>query len=376
MGYVPRAIDEPRRPEERPKVAAARPDRMCDVLRDASSPRLLAICAVLALVAIGPTLFLPPVAIAAESSAVLLRLASDRWPPFTAEEGAARVAIRLVEGALDRTGRRSASTIVESGFDDVMERIRQGEFDGSPALWKTPEREAFLHFSAPYLENRLVLVGREGSPVEVQSIAELAGKRVATVGAYAYGGILESAVGPELVPGESDAANLRKLLDGGVDYVLVDELLIHHLVRGREARAEAALEIGRYPLVSRPLHFALRKDVDGAEQIVEAFDREIRAMMADGTYHRTLDVDWLWADIDDDGRSELVLGGIQAGASEPSRGYDVLAGERAAPHEETDSRYAVEGVVYEEWEHIPDRYKVEIDRTRQPLEPGVTLIRF
>ena len=349
---------------------------MRHVLRDCLSPRLLAICGLIALVGGGLTLHPSRVAIATESSTSTLRLASDRWPPFTAEEGSARVAIKLVELALSRTGQLSASTILESDFADVMERIQQGEFDGSAALWKTPEREAFLHFSVPYLENRLVLVGREGSAVDARSVSELAGKRVATVGAYAYGGILESAVGPELVPGESDAANLQALLDGKVDYVLVDELLVHHLFRGQEAKAEAALEVGGYPLVSRTLHFALRKDVDGAERMVEAFDREIRAMMADGTYHRTLDVDWLWADIDGDGETELVLGGIQAGASEPIQGYDVVAGERGASGEKRASRYAVEGVVYEDWEHIPDRYKVEIDRTREPLEPGVTVIRF
>ena len=66
----------------------------------------------------------------------------------------------------------------------------------------------------------------------------------------------------------------------------------------------------------------------------------------------------------------------RAGANEPMRGYDVVAGERGAPDEKRPSRYAVEGVVYDDWEHIPDRYKVEIDRTREPLAPGVTVIRF
>lgn len=308
-----------------------------------------------------------------------LRLVSDPWPPFTGEEGAARVAIDLVQTALGRVGHPASSTILGSGFAQVIERIRKGEFDGSAALWMTPEREAILHFSKPYLENRLVLVGREGSPVDAKSVAELVGKRVAIVTAYAYGGVLDAVVGPELVPGASDLANIRKLLDGEVDYVLADELLIYDLFSTQATEAEAALEVGRFPLVSRGLHFALRKDLAGSQEIIERFDKEIRSMIADGAYHRALAVDWIWADIDGDGVSELVLGGTQAGVNAPEDAYDVLLADRGVSGDEEDkkeSHYVVEGVVYDDWEGVPDRYKVDIDRTRDPIDPTITLFRF
>jgi len=316
---------------------------------------------------------------AAETPKPPLRLVSDPWPPFTGEEGSPQVAIDLVQRALNRATRPSTSTILAGGFVQILERIRNGEYDGSAALWKTPERESFLVFSAPYLENRLVLVGREGSPVDARSMADLKGKRVATVAAYAYGNVIRSNVGPELVPGESDVANLRSLLAGQVDYVLADELLVHHLFQAQAARAEGALEVGRFPLVSRTLHFALRKDLPGAQEIIAQFDEQIRAMMADGAYHRALALDWIWADINGDGVAELVLGGIQAGVSPPQDGYEVISADRPATSmddEEKDGGFVIEGVRYEDWEHVPERYKVDIDRTREPLDPGVTLFRF
>jgi len=304
-----------------------------------------------------------------------LRLVSDHWPPFTAEEGAARVAIELVGIALTRAGHPASNTILSSGFAEVVERIRSGEYDGSAALWKTSEREEFLHFSAPYLENRLVLVGRKGSPVEARSMSELAGKRVAIVSAYAYGNVVSSTTGPELVRGKSDEENLRKLLDAEVDYVLADELLIHHVFRYQTEEAERTLEVGRFPLVSRKLHFALRKDRPDSKEIVRRFDEEIRAMIADGAFHRALDVDWIWADIDGDGVSELVLRGMQAGLTPPHDSYDVMSTDGYSPRE-SPSGYVVEGVEYDDWEAIPERYKVEIDRTRAPVDPTITLFRF
>jgi ABC-type amino acid transport substrate-binding protein len=314
-------------------------------------------------------------AVPTRSDTSTLRLVSDHWPPFTDEEGRARVAIEIVQAALTRTGQAFSITIGTENFGEIVESIRAGEFEGSAALWKTPERERFLEFSKPFLENRLVLVGRKGSPVEIRSMSELAGKRVATVSAYAYGEVLATTTGPEFVAGKSDEANLRKLLDGDVDYVLADELLIHHVFKHQTVEAEQALEVGRTPLVSRKLHFAVRKDLKNSGEIVKRFDGEIRAMMADGSFHRALDVDWIWADIDGDGASELVLRGAQAGVAEPRGGYDVITKDGYAS-ETVPSPYVIEGVRYEDWEGVPDRYKVEIDRTRAPIEPTITLFRF
>ena len=61
--------------------------------------------------------------------------------------------------------------------------LLSGEFDGSAALWKDTERERALIYSEPYLENRLILVGRQGSDVSATTLAGLASKRIALVGA-------------------------------------------------------------------------------------------------------------------------------------------------------------------------------------------------
>jgi ABC-type amino acid transport substrate-binding protein len=316
-----------------------------------------------------------PLSGSSEDSPPLLRLVSDYWPPFTAEEGSSRVAIELVQIALTRAGHPASNTILSGDFAAVVQRIESGEYDGSAALWKTSDREKFLHFSVPYLENRLVLVGREGSPVEIRSMSELAGKRLATVSSYAYGEVLATTTGPELVQGESDEANLRKLLEGEVDYVLADELLIHHVFKNQAEEAERALEVGRSSLVSRKLYFAIRKDLPGSEEIVERFNKEIRGMMADGSYHRALDVDWIWADIDGDGASELVLRGTQAGLEEPEDSYNVISGDGYSPVK-LPKRYVVNGVRYDNWDGVPDQYKVKVERSSTYAEPIVPLFRF
>ena len=71
-------------------------------------------------------------------------------------------------------------------------------------------------FSDPYLENRLVLVGRSGSDVRAAAFADLKGKKLALVNGYAYGEAIEAG-GPTWVRTGGEQDSLSRLLNGAVD---------------------------------------------------------------------------------------------------------------------------------------------------------------
>lgn len=299
---------------------------------------------------------------APELPAAELRLASDVWPPFTDVEGRPRVALDLVHGALERAG-VSASTEVRASFGDVVRDIREGRLDGSAAIWRSPDRERFLLFSRRYLENRLVLVGGPESDVSATSLEALSGRRVGVVAGYAYGPDVEQVEGPLLVEGPSDNENLRRLLSGEIDCLLVDDLLVHHLLEQREEATRKRLQVGTTPLVKRSLHFALRRDLPGAEAILRRFEAEIRAMMADGSYHDTLHLAWIRMDTDGDGATELVLRGDRAGDRAPRDSYELFAPETRGPSRPSRDQYRIEGNVYDSWDRVPPRYKTPPERS-------------
>jgi ABC-type amino acid transport substrate-binding protein len=289
-----------------------------------------------------------------------LRLGSDEWPPFTGEDGTQRAAIELVHAALDRADIEVTTVIQE--WKHVEAAIRRGDLDGSAAMWRTERREEQLLFSDPYLENRLVLIGRSGSDVSATRVNELAGKRVAVVGQYAYGDVVDGAEGVYFVNAHNDQDSLDKLLAGAVDYMLVDELVVRHLMTYQPDEAAAKLEIGMTPLARKTLHFAIRRDVPQADRIISAFNRQIREMQADGTYGRILQVGWIRADVDGDGLYELVPLGDRIGELPPRAVYDVYG---TAPEEEEPEkeRVVIQGNIYKGWDAIPDRYKI-------PPSPG------
>lgn len=285
-----------------------------------------------------------------------LKLVSTVWPPFTNEVGQTRLALDLVELALDRAGVDMATTIVAAG--EFTAALVEGAFDGSAAAWKDPSRERALVFSEPYLENRLVLVARKGGDVSATTLQALAGRRIAIVGGYSYGDIDTS--GPIFVRSTGDDDSLRRLLDDRADYALIDELVLHYIVESYAADAAARLEIGTTPLVTRSLHLAVRRERPDAEAIVSRFNMQLRGMIADRTYHRLLRVDWLLADADGDGVAEYIPSGDRVGANAPSHVYTLVAPTGPNPVRAGGKpRFYLGGHVYEDWVAVPDRYKVE-----------------
>ena len=348
-----------------PETALGHSDLPPSVLRSVETALRAGIGAILILMS-------PTLAPAAET--LELRLASDMFPPFTNTAGQSRLAIDLVHGALDRAGITATTSIVE--FGAVILGLQDGSFDGSGALWHSAERETFLLFSEPYLENRLVLVGRAGSDVSAVRLSDLKGKRVAVVGTYAYGETVKNASEPLFVNGQNDQENLQKLLAGEVDFMLVDELLIRYVLQYQKSDAAKHLQIGSTPLVRRNLHLAVRTALPGSKAILEKFDAEIKKMLADGTYNRILRLNWIRADVDGDGRMELVPMNARAGRIPPTAGYRILSPDTTGePSDETD-RYFIDGQAYEGWDNVPERYKLPEEVFQEPDFPKPFLYKF
>ena len=282
-----------------------------------------------------------------------LRLVSDEWPPFTDVEGKPREALNLVESALLRAGLRSAFSIMS--WNIALGRLEKGQLDGSAAIWKSKEREKYLLFSKPYLENRLVLVTRKGMKVSQRSVSELAGQRLALTKGYAYGAAVTQAAKVQLVYFDSDAECLRAVLKGEADYLLLDELMVQHLFRAYTEKAQKLIVSGAVAIETHPLHLALRKDYPGAAQILADFDRNVERMMEDGTYNVLLHVPWIRKDVDGDGNPDYVASskvpvGVGNDPSLTHGGYPLFTPpQRPAGTGKAAPAYVVDGKSYNTW---------------------------
>ena len=287
-----------------------------------------------------------------------LKLVSTAWPPFTNPSPQPRFALDLVEAALGRINRSATTTIVSPG--EFTRMLLSREFDGSAAAWKDAERDRVLLFSQPYLENRLVLVGRRDADVSARALADLKGKRVALVEGYSYGEAANT-VNPVFVRSTSEEDSLTRLLRGDVDYTLMDELVVQYIVDNYPKESAAKLKIGTVPLITRELYFAVRRSHPEAEQIVAGFNAQLRGMIADRTYHRLLHVKWIRADITGDSVPEYVPIDDRAGPTEPKRIYTLFTSpnvDSLTKETATKPGFYLGGNIYRDWASVPQNYKV------------------
>lgn len=317
--------------------------------------------------------WLAGVSLVVAAQARQLSLVSTEWPPFTDEKGQPRFALDLVEAALDRFTFTANTTFVENAR--FTPALVNGQFDGSGAAWKDAERERVLLFSQPYLENRLVLVGRAGGDVSAKTLSELKGKRIAIVEGYAYGDAVEKG-GPAFVRSKSEEDSLKLLLTGTVDYTLMDELVVQYIVNNHAEQARTRLQLGSTPLVTRPLYFAVRRTRPDAESIISRFNAQLKNMVADRTYHRLLHLNWIWADVDGDGAAEYVPRSDRPGPAEPQHAYALFTTEKPETQPAAGQRFYFGGTIYNSWTAVPEMYKVVNPDLPDPNHSAVNVFAF
>ena len=218
-----------------------------------------------------------------------LRLVSTVWPPFTDVDGKPRFALDLVEAATSRIGLTTRTTMVDApGFtpapDQRAVRRQRGRVAGQRA-----QSERCCSRSRIWKIVADSHCRRQGSDVSAASLSALKGKRVAIVGGYAYGDGIDT-VGPTFFRTNSEVDSLRELLDGQVDYALIDELVVTSIANAYPEQARTRLHVGTASMLTRQLFFAIRRTVPGAASIIERFNAQLIAMVADRTYHRLLHV--------------------------------------------------------------------------------------
>ena len=167
-------------------------------------------------------------------------------------------------------------------FTSIDQSIDRGDADiGLSGVEDTPARRATLAPTIPYYEFREVLTVRDADAQRFRTLADLRGKRVATLGGtIAYDILLkaERDHGVTAVSFEDDVHPYADLLLGRVDAVLLDNVLAERRRRtmpGFTIQPEA-IAVGHYVGVLAARNTALR----------DAINETLRGAMRDGALER------------------------------------------------------------------------------------------
>ena len=189
-------------------------------------------------------------------------------------------------------GLRRTPEFLNIRFDSIDQSVARGDADiGLSGIEDTPARRATMAVTLPYYEFREVLSVRDGDAARFGSLADLRGKRVATLaGTIAYEILVraERDIGLRAVSYDDDVHPYSDLVIGRVDAVLLDNVLAERRqrsVKGFTIQPQT-IAVGHYVGLLSAANIPLR----------DAMDNILRTAMGDGTLERILRKWRVWND--------------------------------------------------------------------------------
>ena len=202
---------------------------------------------------------------------------------------------------------------VQVAFTSLDAAALRGDFDiGINGIEDLPARRARLALTVPYYQFRELLTVRQADGARFRSLADLKGRRVATLGATLASELLLKAQSDyAIVPVtyEDDVHPYSDLAVGRVDAVLLDEILATRGVRRNPGllNQPQAIAEGRYVGILAPSNTALRDQIDDV----------FRKAMRDGSLEAIMRRWKLWNDEQPRLYAD-VLRGSSSAAQEPA----------------------------------------------------------
>ena len=212
-----------------------------------------------------------------------LRLVADSWPPFTdVSLPNGGLATDIVSTALRRAGYDTRYEQVP--WARAMLGISEGRHDVLINAWFSQERTRIGEFSQEYLLNRIRFLKRKDTTISYQSLEQLNDYLIAVVRGYAYFPAFDDDPQLKKFPVHNFSMAARLLALGRVDLTLEDEYVARFNLAKEPAHVRENIEFLPGSLTQNSLHILVSLKTPGHAEIISAFDREITAMKADGSY--------------------------------------------------------------------------------------------
>ncbi|MBN3725314.1 transporter substrate-binding domain-containing protein [Burkholderia sp. Ac-20379] len=163
-------------------------------------------------------------------------------------------------------------------FSGMFAGIASGRFDiVADEVAITPERQAAVDFSTPYVQSAPQLLQRANDPRSFGSLAELKGLKIGTVLGGLFQKIAESEPGVSVVTYSDQTQEMSDLASRRIDAALNDQLMIAYLIERSHLPIKASATLPKYGYV---MAFPFKK---GNPDFKAAVDKALDDMRRDGT---------------------------------------------------------------------------------------------
>ncbi|MCW8334225.1 transporter substrate-binding domain-containing protein [Vibrio sp. SCSIO 43135] len=220
------------------------------------------------------------------SQAATITAAQDPWPPFVQKDKSnPGISVEIVTAAFASQGHDVNFKIMP--WTRALNEVKEGRIDVLVATWFTQERTSYLNYSDSYLENSLKFIKKAGDGFEYSGLDSLSGKSVGIIRNYGYGDEFLGATNFNKPEANDLISNVKKLKAGRIDLTLEDEVVAKATISG------AGMNVSDFSFTSsalsvNPIHVTSGLANSKNAEIIDAFNKGLAAIKADGTFDKIL----------------------------------------------------------------------------------------
>jgi len=169
-----------------------------------------------------------------------------------------------------------------------MRELENHRFDGILGAYFTKERTQKFIYSDCYLTSSEYFYKRSDSKISWKKLSDLKGYKIGLVRDYANSPQLDNAdfLHKEYV--NSDIANIKKLLNGSLDLIVINKKTAEYLLITSMAPFFNDIEAIKPPLITHKLCILFNRDDPKSKQYIADFNQGLAKIRKDGTYKKIL----------------------------------------------------------------------------------------
>lgn len=216
-------------------------------------------------------------------------MTSCDWAPYTAENlKNYGFTAEIIKAALKQVG--YTVTFKFFPWKRALKTVLGGKCDAVFSAYYSAERAEKYALSDPYIEGGIYLCTLKDKNIEYKTLKDLAPYNIGVVLGYANTDEFDSADYLKKDPAPSDLLNLKKLIKGRTDLIVIDKYVaLHNLKNSPYLEGDLrSIKFLEPPLKVMPVHAMFSKAIPGYEKKVSDFNKGLKEIKENGTLDKIL----------------------------------------------------------------------------------------
>ncbi len=213
-----------------------------------------------------------------------LRFATLEWEPYIYNHSDQGYAAQVIKMAFANSDYEVDYTFFP--WARAIHMAKKNNFAGYFPEYYSKEKTKDFYFSEPFPAAPLVFLKRKTDHIEYSSLQDLKPYSIAVVRGYVNTEEFDEATFLIKEETTSDLQNLKKLIGGRINLVVIDKYVGYYLLKKYLPESLNLIDTVEPPLENKELYLCVSKQHAEALQIVEAFNNGIHTMRKDGSLDR------------------------------------------------------------------------------------------